>query len=336
MLSHPESALLLGATALVLTAFHGRSWIGMRSALFVGIGTLAVTSWWWTIVLSRYGVGTFLGAGGNIGGIGAVVALVTSPLTAIPGGPLIGSLFLLGVVVVWQVDRKFVLPAWLLAVVLLSRSFYVYSAPPIALFAGVGAARVLLPGLDSAMATRGVPVNPTGARAVRWFVASLLVLYGVGSSLQLGLPTLPRGEREAMAWVSANTPASAAVLVPTAREEGSSVDPTGDWFAALSDRRGLSPPQGTEWLGKYAAVEATYTALLACRSRDTACLEHWATGQGLTFDYVYVPAAEDASPTARMCCEEVLASLRSDDDYRLAYAADGVRVFERVGTVAAP
>lgn len=331
-LSHPESALLLAASALLLTFFHGRSARGLRSAVLVGVGTVLVTAPWLGVALSRYGVETYVAAGGNSGGISALVAVLASPLRAIPGGPLIGPLALLGVVVTWQADRQLFLPAWVLAIGFLSRSFFAYSAAPIAMLAGIGAARVLVPGLDAAMVTRVAHAEaPGGARSVRWLVAMLVVLYSVGSSLQTGMPTLPRGERDAMAWIASNTPEGSAVLVLTTRKVGSTDDPTGDWFAALTGRLGLTPPQGTEWLGTYATVEAAYARLQECRTLDADCLERWAADEQVEFSYVYVPGAlRDPVAEEPACCGKILASLRSDRGYRLAYDGDGASVFERV------
>jgi hypothetical protein len=336
-LSHPESALLLAVSAPLLMLSYGRTFAGFRSVLLVGTGTLLFTSPWWLAMLRRYGIETYTGAGSTSNGV--EFAVLGSSAGGAESAALVGLLCILLVTVAWLASRRLFLAAWLVVVLLLSRNSLMYPAPPAAMLLGLGFSRLLSPLLRNAhvaLTLNRLLPDPFSRNAAGFMLVLAILgvaLYSPLVSLQAPMPILPKEERQAMAWIAANTPSAAAFLVLTTRPERSTVDPTGDWFAALSGRVGLAPPQGTEWLGRFQAVEQSYAALQRCRSLDSDCLERWAGEQGLAFEYVYVPAAvpqsDEKASTRQSCCYPLLASLVTDPDYRLVFEGTGASVFER-------
>lgn len=335
VLTHPESATLFAASALLLTVSYGRSLKGLQSAAAVAIATLVITAPWWVMVLSRYGFDPFRKGGGNAFG----VAVIRFALSEGGIGVAIGGVFgLLTLAMCWFALRGWFASAWSIAGILFSRNFHQYSMPAMALLLGTVAERCwsLPPKLFRSGPDAQAPVfSAIWAAQVGSLALLAFAFVQATNPLHFNIPTLARGERDAMAWIDGHTPPGARFLLLTTMEQGGVVDPTGDWFAALSGRRGLSPPQGTEWIGKYDETAYAYADLQLCRSRDTTCLEHWAADERVEFEYVYVPV-----PTAVVrseepsCCREVLRSLTTDPAYRLVYDGAGASVFERLERVA--
>ncbi len=332
VLTHPESALVLAACAVVLTLSDGRTRDGLRSAAFVGMAVLVLTAPWWVIVVGRHGVGTLVAGGSNAPGTTLLRSLLQ---VGQPNGPNLSHfllLFALFASVWWLVSRRAVAGAWFLTVSLVARNVPLYGAPMLALLLGRLAGWLVAssrkhPRAGGPLALRGRLVARLGAFGLLAFLGA----WAASANTHAPMPTLAPGERAAMAWIRNGTPSTASFLLLTGRPDRSVIDPAGDWFAALSGRRGFGPPQGTEWLGLYPTVERAYARLLACRSQDTLCLERWAADEALDFEHVYVSKVVASTATPAMaCCSPILDSLRSDPAYRLVFEGDGASVFERL------
>jgi len=103
------------------------------------------------------------------------------------------------------------------------------------------------------------------------------------------LQPLPEGEREAMQWIKANTPADAKfVTMPVDRWER---DMSSEWFPALSGRRSVSTVQGSEWLPAkdFERRIERHERLLKCAQGGPLCIDQWLAGAGEQAEYVYVP-----------------------------------------------
>lgn len=333
-LTHPESALVLAVSAVVLVLSLSRTREGLRSVAVVGAAVLVLTAPWWVVIADRHGVGPFLASGGNARGMWMLqTALPANGSEGVSGArlPLLAVLLLL---IGGLTFKRAFASAWFFSVFLSARNVGLYSAPSLALLVGRLFAWLVLPfrsgGESTVTGTRRAYRIAGGSAAGLLFLAGARVL---ASGISPPMPTLDVGERAAMSWIRTGTPPDASFLLLTGRAETSAVDPAGDWFGALSGRRGLGPPQGTEWLGLYPTVESAYARLLACRSGDTACLERWAADESLDFDYVYVSQyVSNTATQATSCCDPVLMSLRSDPGYRLVFEGAGASVFERVST----
>ncbi len=319
ILSHPEMGLLAAAWLLVLAAVAGLNrWTMARAVETAAVGALLVAPWLAT-VLARHGLSPFLGAAGNSGFWlrGSLARLLSPQATGELGLPIVACLALLGTVVS-VARREFLLPAWLLATfVLTPRAALTPATAPLALLAALALAGVVAPGLASALARpraaahadRGPPGRPAGGEGIRDLVygSAIVVLIGytvvVSNLARTGegwatMRSVPRPEREAMAWVAAHTPAASRFVVASSATWWPA-DPVDEWFPVLTSRASVVAPNGAEWLprGEFKRLEEAYTALKRCSAVDGPCLDALSTKFGVDFTHVYVSkqAGEGAS-----------------------------------------
>ena len=75
----------------------------------------------------------------------------------------------------------------------------------------------------------------------------------------------------AMAWMAANLPADARVIVPT--DEVWGFDDIGEWLPALAQRQAIGTVQGSEWLGAngFDAQLSTHGAIRGCAGATASC-----------------------------------------------------------------
>ena len=298
VLFHPEFAQLLAFSCVLCALMYGRSREDLASVACIGLGTLLLATPWWLSVALRDGFGVFLLPGSGGTPLAAVrsfdlddlrlASLARSSVHALSFGPA------LILALAWSMYRRELGLALLVVACLVTRNPVFYGWPGFALILG---------GLSAALQTHGSTSLQRAAASIPAIVAVVS-----GAALVFApLPMVPRGELEAMAWIRDNTATSATFLV-FPRPDWYSLDPPGDWFAALTSRTGYGPPMGTEWVGKFEEGESAYVRLSACR--NTACVEQWAESQQLEFDYIYVP---------RTAPLEV--------DYELVYGTSAARVF---------
>ncbi|HEU4758434.1 MAG TPA: hypothetical protein VFT91_00495 [Dehalococcoidia bacterium] len=157
----------------------------------------------------------------------------------------------------------------------------------------------------------------------------LLLVYAavsaIGTSANASSPlhALSPGNREAMAWVAADTAPTSRFLV--VKGSGSPwTDAASEWFPALAQRVSVATVQGYEWLGKgeYERQQARYEGLQMCARRSAGCLRAWARKEGAVFTHVYLPKGEGGD-----CCAPLRRSLRASPLYRLVYDGPGATVF---------
>ena len=152
----------------------------------------------------------------------------------------------------------------------------------------------------------------------------------VKAPVELASPmhSLAAPNRETMAWISANAPASAEFLVVSGSQWF--LDADAEWFPVLAGHHSLSTVQGYEWLGKAAweAQEQRNNALQVCVYATKDCLAAWTAAADLQDAWVYVPAQtiSTTSPTGD-CCAGLRASLTTDPRYTVVYEDRGGMVF---------
>ena len=54
-ITHPEATIHTIGIAFVLWLFYGRNKLGITNSIIIGIGTLLLTSFWWTTMLTKFG-----------------------------------------------------------------------------------------------------------------------------------------------------------------------------------------------------------------------------------------------------------------------------------------
>ena len=345
VLSHPEQAWFLAYSTVILSLAKGRSRQGLINTIWLGLGVLAVTAPWWATVASRHGIGVFLSATSHGWPItNGLLQLLLWGGTQETLVPVLGFLALLGVVSC-AMRREFWLPVWALAIFLLDSWMPATMASiPIALLAGIGMGDVLYPLLTGEISFRRQASEPT-PRPTTWLVVgavAAIVIYAALSALVTGnlyLHALSGEERDAMAWVAANTSKNSSFLVVTGDRWGD--DRSAEWFPVLAERRSVTTVQGSEWLGngEFARRVRQSETLRLCAARNANCLEQLIGDTGTFVTHIYVPKRAATSsifqrpgslPTGNDCCWSLRASLNQNPRYALLYDGPGAAVFEKI------
>ncbi|MHB8682907.1 MAG: hypothetical protein ACYC9X_01105 [Dehalococcoidia bacterium] len=344
VLSHLEMAWLVCLTAMLFFVAYGRNRRGLLMSVLVGLATLALTAPWWLTVVTHHGIAPFVAAAHSTGSSWwhPIALLVQFNTTGEPLFPVLGMLTALGVVVCLK-HRQYLLPAWVVAAAFLDqRAFLTSSTLAVAMLAAVGLHEVVLPLVTGARLrpsplAQPLPDPASTPRPTRWLlpvviavIASYPVLSAIASTPVL-LGVSP-AERQAMAWIRADTPASSEFVIVSGRPWP--VDRDSEWFPVLAQRKSVATVQGYEWLpnDQFDAQRAAFVDLQQCANGDGACLDRWAAASGKTFQYVYVATIPTTSPDQHgvTCCDRLRTSLRSDPRYALVYDGAGATIFKRL------
>ena len=328
-LSHLEMLLFFSFSTALFFATYGRSWDAARSTAAAAAVSLVVSAPWWISVLALHGLDPFLAAisTGSPSAVNPVLTFIVFRPTDEPLFAIIAALGLFGAA--WSMARgQWLIPTWVLACGILDpRGFGNIVSVPIALLAGTAVASVLLP-----LLTAGVE---TGQR--RWIlpgvVCGCLFVYALIGALvatpQL-LTALEPDERDAMAWIAANTPADAEFAVVT--DQAWPVDRSAEWFPLLANRRSVATVQGNEWIrGQFGRSLDLYSDLQLCADKSSTCIDEWRAEYGMHFDYIYIPKTAELQPGVVRhpdeCCAALRMSLRADSRFDVVYDGEGATVF---------
>ena len=330
ILTHPEAILQTALAVLIVYLFRDRSRKGLLLSLVSAALILLITSPWWITVLRLHGFTPYLA-------IWSAASSNSNPLLARPIAlfqflvteePFLPFLAFLGLIGTFKsiAERKFFLPVWMVLPYLLDpRSGPLYMMIPLLLLAAQGLLEVILPSLSNEGSKSKdflTLLKGGSAKSFLIFIMIYLLVAGYFSAARIyGRVTLTRSETEAMVWVRENTPSNAAFLVITGEQP--LLDPTSDWFPALTRRKSLATVFGYEWIndGQFAHRVEHYELLQECLGQTTACLESWMKATGLKFTHVYIHSNIDFSP--------LRTDMMNATDYRLQYDNSGTSIFER-------
>lgn len=342
--SHLGTAPFVAFSSALFLLACGRHRQGLTGSIVAGVVAALLSAPWWLTVAARHGIAPFLAAqatGESVFTSGIVRHRVVHSLAAFASGttgeplfPVILVLALAGAVYVVPRGRL-LLPVWWIATLVLdTRAGPTYAAIPVALLAGIGIGRVLLPVLWQP-APEAATTAGRGARRSRWAaIAALgfLVCYAAGGAVLTDPDVAGEGrvlisvtgdQREAIAWASAHTaPNARFLIIPDALWYA---DAIGEWFPALANRRSVATPQGYEWMpGKvFTPLANAHDALLGCRQRGVDCLEEWSRTNDASYEYVFVPRGSGAA-----CCTTLVAALDSSPRYVPVRRMPGGDVFQ--------
>jgi len=363
VLSHLGTVPFLVQSLALLWLFYGRTPRTLLMTVGVLCGAAAVAAPWWAPVVATHGLAPFIAAqstGGSIlsdpdarrGLLGLLARLGLGSWTATSTGealfPLLGTLGLLGAVVC-VVDRQLFLPVWWLTILVFNtRAGLTFASVPVAMLAGLGVSRGLIPILlphfrrpaqhDVEHSMTSWRTWPSAAWATLGFIilyasaASLLEVAAYGSDLRYLSSLLP-SERAAMRQAAAMLPPDSRVLViPDGEWTVWAVDKSSEWFPVLASRQSVATVQGSEWLpnGTFARKQNLSKALRQCAAGISDCLDDWSRNAGIAFSHVYIPQPPlPAEEAYRLCCKLLIASLRNDSRYTLMYDGPGAMIFAR-------
>ena len=363
-LSHIGTISFLMFSGVVFLMFFGRRTQALLGSLAIGAGALVLISPWWLTVVKAHGVGPFLAAGAsgssifsNYDALRGVLALVAHLGIGTPSGaatgetlfPILGTLALFGTLSA-VVSRELFLPVWWTAIILVdARAGMTYATLPLAMLAGLGIVRVLLPllnlaAIDGRSSTSPlVPRQRFSPKTSLWSsfgIFGLLLAYCTvsaaitipGLNVQTrALVSLPKESRAAMEWVKVSTPPSSVFLVLPENLWGPwETDKTSEWFPTLTGRTNLATVQGSEWLPDhaFARMKTSYKELRECAGATLPCVEGWASKTGKLYTHIYIPQPPlPARESDLLCCKVLIPSLQADPRYEMVYDGPGGLVF---------
>jgi hypothetical protein len=275
-----------------------------------------------------------------------VATLFSREATGESGLTLLAALALLGFL--YSLAKgPLVLALWLVAAfVVVPRSAPTPATMPLALLATLALAEVVLPviGADAAPGAAVVPRHRLAAAGkwatvVGWRQAAQIgvVVAVLGYSLYFSnlrrtsepwasLSSVSADERQAMAWVEANTAPGSTFLVATTAGSWW-IDPVNAWFPALTSRKSVATPNGAEWLPQreFDRRVDEYNALRRCVSLDEGCLATWSARFGEPFSHVYVSKPRGTATTGRRRS----GGLADDPRLLVVYDGPGATVFSK-------
>ncbi len=259
-LSHPQAALFLAASLLILFAFH--AYRGPRATIIAnlslaGLGGLVVIAPWFVAVVATHGIAPIVSAATT--SIDPSTGLTQLLGLSFADGTVLDVMTALGVLgVIVRIARgQWMIPIWLVVTLLVDpRAGSTYAAVPLAL----SVVPILGELLQLTAARRGggsletesLPGLMRHHRSAATIVALLLFV-----TLRTAAQTTvdPAGPMHgltgahvaAMSWVAANTKDSERFAVVTGRAWES--DYVSEWFPTLAERTSVATVQGSEWRG---------------------------------------------------------------------------------------
>ncbi|HET6845224.1 MAG TPA: hypothetical protein VFH29_00225 [Anaerolineales bacterium] len=341
VLSHPEAAVHAAFAAALMLVWHRHTRAGLVHVLGLGMGIVILTAPWWLTVVTVHGTGPWLAglAAAQQDGhslLLRLIALVRFDFTDEPFLRIFGVLGLFGLFV--QVaKREYFLATWLLLTAVAEpRGGTLFMMVPLSIVAGDFLDRVFLP----AMVIQALPATPDANAAPRAapraafltpaggsLLVSFLFVYGAFAAYFVGHQLQQRaslGDRDlaALKWIADHGDPREDYALVTEGEP--LLDPTSDWFPALTGRRSVASYFGSEWRGDldFAHALLRYRALQACANLQAQCLREWLLSSGEPVDSVYVRASDSGGRTI------LQESLMQDEDFRLIYSADGIQIFD--------
>ena len=334
IMSHPEAAVHMIASVILLWIMLGHSRATFINLVGVGLVALIVTVPWWGTVIHYHGIAPFLNASQTGQKTLAVLNLVSFDFTEEVFATLIAVLGLLGLAH-RLIHREYLLPIWLAVPFLVEgRSAVLPAAIPLAMLAGIGFVDVVLLAL---LPGAGKELDESGQLSrVEFGIFIYLLLFLVFSTYQFGLQlaarTLSLPDQQAMNWVRQNTAADSRFLVLTGTN-AVTCDLVLEWFPAIANRPSIYTVQGTEWTkgANFAAyVESTYAAQKCLSNSDLPCLD--SVMNRSNYDYMYVskiPSPECRPIDLPNAFNFFLESLHTDPGFRAVYESDSVIIFSK-------
>lgn len=333
VLSHPEAALQTVSLSLLFWIFKGRDKISTLNALYVGLGTLTLSSIWWIPVLLRFGPDPLLAAART--GSYSALAVLYPIFAVLTDEPLMTVVAVLGVagLFIRLAQKDYLLPAAYLAPFIVEpRSAATYAMIPLSMLAGLALTEMVLPALAG--------LEPKRFALNRAAYGALLAigLYLLGSAFyfdsQIARTAVSPAERQAFEWVQSNTPAASRFLVLTGENE-IFCDGVSEWFPASTNRVSVTTIQGSEWLaGKSAQAASLQTTVQGCLSANDAlaCVEQSAKGANLQYDFIFVVRQSAIKNFCRAVAigprgESITGALEQNPSYQPVYRNDEVSIF---------
>jgi hypothetical protein len=345
LLSHPQAALFLAASLLLLVGFHvylGRRATIARNLVMAGVVGLLVATPWLIAVVSTHGLAPLLSAGSTsldpVTGLSQLLGLRFADASVLD---LMTALGVLGVVV--RIARgQWMIPLWLVITMLVDpRAGSTFATVPLAL----SVVPILGELLQRTVVTRGgtasretetLPSLMRRHRAATVILALLLFVTLRTAARTAVDPASPlhgltTEHVAALRWISANAEEGAQFAVVTGRSW--EADYLSEWFPVLADRTSVATVQGSEWRGLPTFLDrlASYRQLQKCADKTATCIEEWSGGWDEASTLVFLPKGRLFGPISSPdCCTALRETLGLSDRWVRVYDGPGATIFKPV------
>lgn len=336
VLSHPEAALHTVFLCIVLWVFFGRNRVGIKNALLVAVGVIALAAPFFFIVISRHGLQPYLSAGQTgFQSPLAWLAILTGSFSDEKFVTLISALALLGLVITLM-RRDFLLAVLLFIPALVDpRSAAAISLISWAMLAAIGFVDIIVPGLyalqNESQSVRDIETNWYDyfikSSAIKFALTGLIFYAFFGTVLSDQVypkVSLTSSDRSAMDWVEKNIPEQSRFVILTGETE-TFADAVSEWFPALAKSISVATVQGYEWMpGRLFQTKMDdYYALQPCMNKTSQCVEKWAVKTNNQFDYLLI--SQDGLSKSE---NPLLTSLLDSETYQKIYQKADVAIFK--------
>ena len=341
VLSHPEAALHTVCLCFVLWIFFGRSKDGIKNALVVVVGVIALTAPFFAVVISQHGLQPYLSAAqtGFQSSL-AWLAIITGSFSDEKFVTMISALALLGLVIT-LVRRDFLLVVLLFVPALVDpRSAATISLISWVMLAAIGFVDVIVPGLyamqNKLQSIQDIEINWSDyfikTPAIKFTLTGLIFYAFFGTVLSDQVypkVSLTSSDRTAMDWVANNIPHQSRFVILTGETE-TFADAVSEWFPVLGKSTSIATVQGYEWMaGKVFQTKMDeYYALQPCMNKTYQCIEQWAMKTKTRFDYLLISQDGLSKNKNTALQNPLLTSLLESTAYQEVYQEADVAIFK--------
>jgi hypothetical protein len=340
ILTHPEATIHMVGIALLIWLYVGRDRQGIINAFLLVVGITVVTSIWWVPTIIHLGLNPFLAAAQT--GSHTTLAILYPFLLSLTDEPFLTIVAVLGIIgfFVCLANKKYLIPVMYFVPYLVDpRSGATYGMIPLSMMGGIALSEVILPVIARDDNSKKAPGgdNPLQSPIAITFLI-ITSIYLLGGTLYFGTQltgsTLSEADRTAIKWIRENTSKGSRFLIMTG-ESQILCDGVQEWFPLLSNAVSVTTVQGNEWFpdNKYAQAVALQNGVQSCMegSSPLDCIEK----NRLQFDYIYINRQATLKNFCRVTAtisrgNNLVASLKENDQYQMVYQSDAVIVFSRI------
>ncbi len=307
--THSEATVHTVITVLVFYLWKDRSIKGLLYSLIIAGGILLLTSPWWGLVLSRYGIDPFIASinAARQDSVNPLVGLIIFFRFLFADEPFLSILSTLGLLGLFAslARKRTLLPVWMFTLHLVEpRGGSLYMMIPLALMAGYAMETVVLPAIRTENEKNILPgslekelEHILGGKVTRYFVMFIFVMfifaYSLMSAFSIGQKiktefSLTTSDLDAFTWVRENTATGSQFALVTGQLPLR--DAWSEWFPVLAGRPSQASVFGYEWVndGLFDVRVEAYKKLQACKDQDVSCIEEWTQSNNVQISYLYV------------------------------------------------
>ena len=335
ILSHLGVSAFVFISALIFILFLGKNRTSIIYSLYVGILVLVLTSPWWFTIITRHGIEPILSALNS--GYGdyrknAIINLIFFRFTGEISLTILGVLCMYGVFIS-VFDRQYILPVWLLAIfIAIPRASPEYATIPAALLISKGIYQIAIPIFKK----KSKLVNNNKAPSI--FLDSVLIFYILFLLLLSAIfnvygpcKELSIDDRDAMAWVDANTNIESEFVVINVSSKSWADDSISEWFPILAQRKVLNLVQGSEWLGsgQFHKKWRLNKELIKCVDQESTCIKNILDSYKIQNIYIFISRNDEPiEKNLSLAIPVVENSMHKNKIFKLIFQNNKVSIFK--------